>query len=268
MNAFRSEWVKLSRPALLLGVTASMVAAVLLATFGILRVASIQRERTGGGGGRFLAAAITAPEGWLVGVNGATSLIGIVTLVLFASNIGGEYKQGTLRSLLAGEPRRLHLLAGKTAALATCVAGAVTVALVSGLVAALAFARLFDIDSSHWLSGEGVVAGLRALLNITLACVGWGVLGGFLALVMRTSAAAIGIGVGYLLVGETLLSRAIVAPVFDVEKAWFPGEVLRMFATGGGAGSSYLRAAALAVLYMGVLAAVGATLFARRDVVQ
>ena len=268
MNAFRSEWVKLSRPSLLLGVAGSMVAAVLLATFGILRIASVQRERAGGGGGRFLASTISAPEGWLAGVNGATSLIGIAALVLFASNIGGEYKQGTLRALLAAEPRRLRLLAGKTAALATCVAGAVATALVVGFLAALAFAGMFDIDSSRWVSGQGVVAGLQAFLNIALACVGWGVLGGFLALVMRTSAAAIGIGVGYLLVGETLLSRAIVAPVFDVEKAWFPGEVLRMFATGGGAGSSYVRAALLALLYMGVLAAVGATLFARRDVVQ
>lgn len=267
MNAFRSEWVKLSRPALLLGVTSSMLAAVLLATFGIFRIASVQRDRAPGGG-RVLASAVTSAEGWLMGVNGATSLIGIVALVLFASNIGGEYRQGTLRSLLAGEPRRLRLLAGKTAALASLVAAAVAVSLVAALLAALVFGGLFDIDSSRWLTGEGLMAGVRAFLNVTVACLGWGVLGGFLALVLRTSAAAIGIGVGYLLVGETLLSRAIVAPVFDVESAWFPGEVLRALAVGGGPASSYLRASALAALYVAAFAGAGAALFARRDVVQ
>jgi hypothetical protein len=215
-----------------------------------------------------MADAVADASGWLIGVRGASSLLGIVALVLFASNIGGEYKQGTLRSLLAGEPRRLRLLGGKVVALSSLVAVAVAASVVAGLLAAFGFGALFGIDSSAWLSGDGLLAGLQAFVNVTIACIGWGVLGALLALLLRTSAAAIGIGVGYLLVGEALLSRAIVAPVFDVEAAWFPGEVLRIFASGGGPGSTYLRAALLAALYVTAFAAAGATAFARRDVVQ
>jgi hypothetical protein len=278
MRPFRSEWVKLRRPALLYGTVGAMSAAVALATFGLFRVASLQASgggafRGGGpgrgpGAGRDLASLVAGHDGWLLGLSGATNLLGLVALVVFASNIGGEYKNGTLRFLLASEPRRLHLLGGKALALASLVAGSVGFSVLVALGCAFAFGSLFDIETSAWVSAASVGVAAKAFFNVSLACFGWGVLGGFLAVAMRTSAGAIGVGVGYLLIGETLLSRAVVAPVFNAEAAWFPGEVLAALAAGGSGASSYVRAALLALLYVGALAAGAAALFQRRDVVS
>ena len=280
-RAFRSEWVKLSRVGMLLGTGGAMAGFVALANFGMFRVATLQAQRfqsggggapggrPGGGGGQggigFLRM-IENPGGWLVGVGAATPLLGIVALVVFASNIGGEYKNATLRFLLAGEPRRLRLLAGKALALSSLVVAAVAATFVIGLLSSFAFGAMFDVESSRWLTSEGLAIAGRRLVNVSLACLGWGALGGVLAIALRTSAAAIGIGVGYLLVGEAIISRAIVAPVLDTESAWFPGEVLRIFAAGGGPASSYVRAALVALVYVAAFAAGGTSLFSRRDV--
>ena len=271
-RAFRSEWVKLARPALLLGTTAAMSAFVVLANFGMFRIASMQSRngefgQRGAQRGFNLATAVSFPDGWLVGLRSASMILAIVALVVFASNVGGEYKNGTLRFLLAGEPRRLHLLAGKVAALATLVLGAVLVTMFIALGTAYLFAAMFDLKTGPWVSGDGLKLALEAFVNFGLTSIAWGVIGAALAIVLRTSAAAIGVGVGYLLVGEAIISRAIVASVIDVESAWFPGEVLRVVASGGTPASSYVRAALLALLYVGAIAAGGATLFQRRDVV-
>jgi ABC-2 type transport system permease protein len=271
-RAFRAEWVKLARPALLLGTTGAMAAFVVLANFGMFRIASMQSRngefgQRGAQRGFNLATAVSFPDGWLVGLRSASMILAVVSLVVFASNVGGEYKNGTLRFLLAGEPRRLHLLAGKVAALSTLVLGAVLVTMFVALGTAYLFAAMFGLATGPWLSGEGLKLALEAFFNVGLTSLAWGLIGAALAIVLRTSAAAIGTGVGYLLVGEAIISRAIVASLIDVESAWFPGEVLRVVASGGSPASSYLRAALLALLYVGCIAAGGAALFQRRDVV-
>lgn len=264
-KAFRSEWVKLSRPGLLAGCIGPMVALVALATFGMMRVASLQVEgrRPNAGFARVLS---EGSGGWLVGLEAATSMLGVIALVTFASNIGGEYKNATLRSLLAIEPRRLQLLAGKLLALCSLTAAAVAIAIVVAGISSVGFGNAFGVETSSWLSGSGLAKAMPAYLNVTLACIGWGIVGGFLAITLRTSAAAIGIGIGYLVVGEPILARAVIAPVLDAQAAWFPGEVLRAFAMGGNGSSSYLRAALLALLYVGAFGAIAGALFRRRDV--
>lgn len=54
-----------------------------------------------------------ATEAFSIGVSGA----GILVLVLFIANVAGEFSQGTFRTLLMRQPRRVGLLAGKMAAL-------------------------------------------------------------------------------------------------------------------------------------------------------
>ena len=45
------------------------------------------------------------------------SFLGILVLVLFVANFGGEFSQGTFRTMLMRQPHRLGLLAGKMGAL-------------------------------------------------------------------------------------------------------------------------------------------------------
>jgi ABC-2 type transport system permease protein len=258
---------------MLLGTTAAMAGFVALANFGLLRIAAMQQRSGELGrpgmqrGGINMATAVGQADGWLVGLRSTSTLLAVVALVVFASNVGGEYRNGTLRFLLAGEPRRLRLLGGKVVALSSLVLGAVLVTMAIGLVTAYGFSAMLDITPGPWMSGAGLVAGLQSFVNLGAAALAWGVIGGTLAIALRTSAAAIGIGVGYLLVGEAIISRAIVASVVDLGSAWFPGEVLRVVASGGSLANSYVRAVLLALLYVGAIAAAGATLFHRRDVV-
>jgi len=270
-RAFRSEWVKLARLSMVLGTTAAMAGFVALANFGMFRIAATQLRdgqfgQPGAQRGFNLATAVSFPDGWLVGLRSTSSVLAIVSLVVFASNVGGEHKQGTLRFLLAGEPRRLRLLAGKAAALSTLVLGAVFATMLVALATALLFGTMFDVKVGPWLSGEGLRSGAEAFVNVGATSLAWGLIGGTLAILLRASAAAIGVGVGYLLVGEMIISRAIVGAVLELESAWFPGEVLNVVAAGGTPTNSYARAALLAVLYVGAIAGAGAALFHRRDV--
>ena len=250
-RSFLSEWVKLKRLAIIGGSAAAMSAFVMLANFGLFRAAKFGRNRPGGGQvGRVVGLQLASTTGAVRGLIGTTTLLGIVALVVFASNVGGEYRLGTLRFLLVGEPRRVRLLAGKLTALATLIAGCVAFALVVSVLSSLWFSSLFDVSRSKWFTGAGLQAMFSTYINVVIACVAWGLLGAVLALVLRASAAAIGIGIGYLLVGEAILARAIVGPLFDVKAAWFPGEVLRAFAAGGNASSSYVRAALIAAIYV------------------
>lgn len=268
-NVFLSEWVKLRRPSVLLGSSAAMSVFVLLANFGFIRAATSTNTRgPGGGAGRqALALALSGPHASVRGLVATTSLLGIIVLGVFASNVGNEYKLGTLRFLLAGEPRRLVLMAGKFLALASLAAVAVGFAVVVGVISAVLFASLFGLSTAGWFGAAGLAAIGSTYLNVALACTAWGLIGAMLAIVLRAPTSAIVIGIAYLLVGEAIVSRAIVGSVIDVQSAWFPGEVLQVFSAGGGNQSSYLRAALLAALYVVAFAGIGLGLFQRRDVV-
>ena len=144
-------------------------------------------------------------------------------LGVFASNVGNEYKLGTLRFLLVGEPRRLVLMAGKFLALASLAAVAVGVAVVVGVISAVLFASLFGLSTAGWFGAAGFAAIASTYLNVTLACAVWGLIGAMLAIVLRAPTSAIVIGIVYLLVGEAIVSRAIVGSMIDAQSAWFPG---------------------------------------------
>src|SRR5204862_28137 len=70
-------------------------------------------------------ATLSTAAGLVQGLTIAGNFIGLISLVLFAQVIGGEYREGTLKVLLSHEPRRVHLLFGKLLALAGFVAVAV-----------------------------------------------------------------------------------------------------------------------------------------------
>lgn len=265
IRVFRSEWVKLRRPGVLFGTIGVMSAFVALANFGLFRAAGAFRRTQGPGSGRLLAE-LAAEGGAVRGLVATVTFLGLVSLVVFASNAGGEYRHGTLRFLLVGQPDRLRLLAGKFLALSSLATVAVAVAVVVSLLTSAWFGSMYDVDGSAWWTGAGLAHTFGTFVNVAVACITWGALGAALAIALRTSTAAIGVGVGYLLVGEAILSRAIVGPVLGTEAAWFPGEVLRAFAGGGGASSSYTRSAVLLLLYGGVTVVAAATLFRRRDV--
>ena len=97
--------------------------------------------------------------------------------------------------------------------------------------------------------------------NLLLATVAWAAFGAVLAIVLRSAAAAIALGLGYLLVGETLLSN-----VWSGGNQWLPRELLVALGLGGTPEVAYGRALVLTGLYVVVAISVAAILFRRRDV--
>ena len=80
--------------------------------------------RSAGRRSQSLGQAGGATEAFAIGV----SFAGILVLVLFIANVAGEFSQGTFRTLLMRQPRRVALLAGKMAALLAFAAVVLAVA--------------------------------------------------------------------------------------------------------------------------------------------
>ena len=202
---------------------------------------------------------LEAPGGVMAGLAAASNLFGIVTLSFWALFTAQDYSSGLIRLLVAGEPRRWRLLAGKVVALLGVTAIATTVAAAANLLAA-PMVGATGIDTSAWGTDVLGVVG-EAWIGLYLSLVVWGVLGLVIAVLTRSAMAAVAIGVGYVLVVESLVKMLDAAP-----SDWLLGTTLNAIASGGTAAVSFATALALGAAYgiVGLLIAGG--VLTRRDV--
>lgn len=207
-------------------------------------------------------AELEAPSGLVAGVSSAVNLLGVVTLSLWAILTAQDHSTGLIRLLVAAEPRRWRLLAGKAAALTLVTALVALAAVVVNVLAAGPVLAAAGVDSSAW--GQDLVAVLwSGWSNLFLALVVWGVLGLLLATLTRSAAAAIAVGVAYVLLVESLIRMAGGAPT-----DWLLGTTLGAIARGGTAAVSYGAALTLGIGYVIVALGVAGLVFARRDVTE
>ena len=106
LRSFRSEWLKLRRPTVLLsglfGITAFSVIGVLI---GLRRVSPLNASLN--------PTLLSQSDGFVRMMSNASEFLGIVALGIAAFAVASEYTAGTIRNLLVREPHRLRLLAGK-----------------------------------------------------------------------------------------------------------------------------------------------------------
>jgi ABC-type transport system involved in multi-copper enzyme maturation permease subunit len=136
-------------------------------------------------------------------LQGAGILVVIGGLLLGASFVGAEWHAGTMSTLLTWEPRRLRVLAAKAVVAAACVFVLMVLLLaVFGLVLALvAFTRgITDHLGEHFLRS---VAG--SALRVAACSAAGALIGMAIAMVARSTAAAIGAGFAYLAVIEGVI---------------------------------------------------------------
>jgi ABC-2 type transport system permease protein len=272
IRAFRSEWSRLLRPGVLLGGIGTIVGSALLVTgilFAIAKpAAEITLEDAARGGATITREMLEASGGMVAAFGLAGQLIGVIVLVLFAQNLGAEYSHGTLKVLLSREPRRLRLLVGKAAALGVLVALGILVAFVAQSLLALVIAAARGIPATAWFRPDGLKDAGLLLLRVVGASLAWGVMGLLLAILLRASAPAVGIGIGYTVVAEPIVSLA-----FNRGAKYLPGRTLQSFVSWGQtlqpgqpAGLPGPESALLLVAYLAVMLAVALPLFLRRDV--
>jgi hypothetical protein len=263
-RALAAELLRLRRPRTLLASVGLLAALAALAAALIVAAAGAGGSRAGGASvsTTVTLAQLSRPDGLATLFSFSGRLLApLLALSLAAWDLGSDYRLGTIRLLLLQEPRRLRLLAGKLAALLLLVAVALGAALgATGLVGAL----LGSARGTHpvaWAHAAGAAASARALGNALALSAGWAAAGALLAVVTRSSVAALGIGLGWLLAAENLVAAA-----WDGARRWLPGHVLAAVGAGGGADLAYARAGALAAAYVAGMLALAGVVYRRRDV--
>ncbi len=258
----RSELTRLRQPRLL------VIWFGLMALFAIMINTIMVTFVTGGGSVPAGAPGVAfptltemeSPSGVMAGLGAAASMFGVVTLSLWAVATAVDYSSGLVRLLVAAEPRRWRLLAGKVGALLVVTAAATTVAAIATVLAVMPAAGAAGISTAAWGTDlVEVVAG--AWVNLYLSLCVWGVLGLVIAVLTRSAAVAISIGVGYILVVESLVKM-----LEDVPSDWLLGTTLGAVASGGTEAVAYGTALALALGYVTLGLVIAGAVFTRRDV--
>jgi ABC-2 type transport system permease protein len=252
--AIQSAWVTLRRRSVLLTAFGGSIAAALLATAVTITSATEQPSAAvGPGPATPTIGQLAASDGIVHGLANGLTFLGIVAVSLGALAFASDFQHGTIRTLLVREPNRLRFLAGKGLALAGLLAAGAAMATVAGAALALAIAPGQGIDTSAWSAG----AVLEGWLDVAVAMIGYGALGAGLGLLMRSTVAAVSIGIGWTLAVEQLLTAA-----WDGASDVLPGQLLSAL----GDGSITAAGAATLALWLAALSGTATWTFVRRDV--
>jgi ABC-2 type transport system permease protein len=255
---FRAELLKLRRRRVAVAVAAGALAFAAVATTVVFLSATDGRAPAGRGATlASLGRAGGATEAFSLGVSGA----GILALVVFIANVASEFSQGTFRTLLMRQPRRVGLLAGKMAALLVLAAIALAVAELLTVAASAAIAPSQDVSTAAWLSLDGLGAAAGDYARALFLVAAWGTLGMAVAVLVRSIPVALAIGIAWSGPFEHL-----VVDGWSAAAQWFPGLLLEALAVGGTADVSVARSLVLVALYAALAGGAAALVFARRDV--
>jgi len=264
MRELRSELTRLNRRGIWLGWLGLMAVFAVLINTVIYTIAANGTVPPGGGPGVSFpsVATLESSSGLVAGVSSAASMFGVITLSFWAIATASDYSTGLIRLLAAAQPHRWRLLLGKIGALLIWTALATTLAVAVNLAAALPSAEAAGISTELWMDDVvGDVA--RAWMNSFSASVVWGVIGLVLALLSRSSAIAISVGVGWVLLIETIIKTAS-----SDAGQWLPGTTLTALAQGGTDDLSFAGAVLIGCIYAAVGLIIGLVIFIRRPITE
>jgi ABC-2 type transport system permease protein len=255
-RAFRSEWHKLMRRSMLLS------GVLVVGLGGLVTFLVLTRVKSGHGPGAELSVAILSQsDGWSQIISRASDILGLIVLGIAAVAVASEYTHGTLRNLLVREPHRLKLLAGKSLAVLSFLGAIVFAASIASLLTALLGGPSQGIDTSTWTSSAGVSSIITTTLDVIASGLAYAIVGGVLALILKSSAAAITAGAAWLLLVESLIVAG-----WSSAAQWLPGRLFNTVASAGSANIGYQHAVTFGLMYLGAAAILAAVLFRTQDV--
>jgi len=197
----------------------------------------------------------------VVSITHVATFLGIIALALFASNLAGEFTRGTIRMLFVTEPRRIKVLAGKLAAMASFTAAWVAVGLGVSVGLGALLASGAGVDTTAWWTADGLSAMAGTYLSVTGSVLVAGLIGAVLAVLTRSAAIAISVGAAYFLIVEPL-----VGTFWEALGEWGPSAVSSALAEGGTAVIGYSTALVMVAVYGLASLAASAVVLSRRDV--
>ena len=264
MRAFRSEFIRIWRPAYFYGGFGAMAGFAALISIFIYTAATTGPavpSTSPQTSGFATVAQIASAGGFLAPLSVVSRPAGVIVLALWAIAVATDYSTGLIRIVVQAYPKRVPLLMGKIAALAAFTIMAATIAYLVMIFCARPLARLEGISVDHWKT-DFASHFFKGYFDFTVALLVWGLIGLMLAVLTRSSAMAIGIGIGFLLVVESLIT--IVAA--NAAK-YLPGGTLSTLVQGGTHGFPWGAALGVVVLYGIIAAAVSLVVFRARDIV-
>jgi ABC-2 type transport system permease protein len=257
--AFRAELVKVLRRRVL---AISAVTTLLFAAGSAAIVVASAEPAGQRPSGRGVTVASLADAGGGTDIfTTAASFAGTFLFVVFVGVVAIEFSRGTFRTMLMYQPRRIRLLAGKTAGLLAFAAGLLAAAEVLTWLAALLFAPTQDVDTGSWVSAAALAQGFADYGSVLVWVAGYALLGTALAVLVRSVPVALAIGIAWAGPFEHLLQDA-----WGPAGRFFPGLLLEAFAAGGTSEVSSTRALLTVAVYVAAATAIAGTTFARRDV--
>jgi ABC-type transport system involved in multi-copper enzyme maturation permease subunit len=153
-------------------------------------------------------------------VQGFPLFAGALALILGVLTIGSEFGWQTTKLMFTAGPRRIQILAGKVAALLLVMLALVIATFLVDAVSAWVVAVAAD-RPVHW---PGVAELARGVLGGWLIVGMWALLGMALAVLVRGTALAVGLGLVWTLAVEALLRLfASAVDAIDVVQRAFPG---------------------------------------------
>ncbi len=260
IRVFLAESRKLRRPGLFVGTMAAVIGVSALVTS--LLFLLIDSARGNGREGQLITrASLELPHGISVGFSGSAGLLGLVALCVFASQTAQEYTYGTLRNLLVRQPRRLTLLLGKFLAMNLFALISVIFSAIVSVSLAYALSGKAKVSTAAWSSADARISLLHTFINVFISVIAYGTIGMILGLLLRSPISSISIGVGWLLVVESIIAATV-----KNSGKWMPGQLMTSIASGGDFNASYSHAMLVLFAYLTVGVIVVSVLFRRRDV--
>lgn len=251
INAFRAVWVRLRSRTLLLVTLGGSALFALIPTAIVVGTASGPGGVAGAPprpGGGVSVAELEQADGPVQALASSVSLLGLLALSLFAFVAASEFSTGSIRNLLVRASSRTRLFVGSYLGLVSLIAVGAVIAAGTAFVTSLVVASSAGIDTTAWLTGHGAAETLAGTANLALAMSGFGTIGYALGTLLRSPAAAIGVGAAWLLPFEAILAASV-----DGADRWLPGRLLSALVSGGTDTLAYGYALAVAAAMAGAM---------------
>ena len=146
---------------------------------------------------------------------------------------------------------------------------AVTTVVISALTSisvAFALSGRAKVSTAAWTTPDARSALIHTFVNVLVSTIGYGTVGMILGLLLRSPISSISIGIGWLLVVESIIAIA-----WKPSSKWMPGQLLSVVSSGGTPigmtdALSYSQALIRVTLYLVGASIIVGWLFKRRDV--
>ena len=195
----QAEWYKFCRRPLPRIMLAIMLGFLVLANASFLLLGVPTQDTILGAAAAELRQLVAPPNSLYITLSSVNQMGGLLAIILGAALVGSEYDWGTLRLLLARQPRRAVYLAGVLLTLAGALLLGLLLSAVAGLVVSLIIAPVagLPIDWSALLTALTSPGYYAAVLRSYVTLLVYGLLGVAATSLLRSLGAGVGVGLGY-----------------------------------------------------------------------